>query len=144
MKNLDTPIQYIKGVGPRNSSILARLGIEAVSDMFYYLPFRYEDRSKFSSVSNLKAGDIATVKGEVRTKACTRTKRGVSIFQLALDDGSGIIYGVWFNQPYLNKFFKSGITFAVVFAAPVLEGTIFIAAALPRRKSFLSGPSTSP
>jgi len=108
MKNLDTSIQYIKGVGPRMSRVLGRLGIHTVLDMLYYLPFRYENRSKFSSVSNVKIGDKASVKGEIRTLGNVKTKRGLDIFQLALDDNTGIIYGVWFNQPYLKKFFKVG------------------------------------
>jgi len=107
-KSLDTSIQYIKGVGPRNSRVLARLGIETVSDMLYFLPFRYEDRSNFTTVSKLEVGTLATLKGEIKTLGSTRTKRGIDIFQLALDDGTGIIYGVWFNQPYLKKFFKTG------------------------------------
>ncbi len=108
MKALDTPIQYIKGVGPQKSQVLTRLGIETVSDMLYYLPFRYEDRSNFTTVSNLEAGAFATVKGEIKTLGNVRTKRGIDIFQLVLDDGTGAICGVWFNQPYLRKFFKTG------------------------------------
>lgn len=90
------------------SRILARLSINTVLDIFYYLPFRYEDRSNFTAISDLKVGDIAAVKGEVKTLGNVKTKRGIDIFQLALDDTSGIIYGVWFNQPYLKKFFKPG------------------------------------
>lgn len=108
MKDPNTPIQYVKGVGPQKSRVLARLSIKTVSDMLYYLPFRYEDRSNFTAVSNLKIGSLATVKGEIRTLGSVRTKRGIDIFQLALDDGTGVIYGVWFNQPYLRKFFKAG------------------------------------
>lgn len=106
MKNLDTPIQYIKGVGPQKSRLLAKLGIETISDMLYYLPFRYEDRSNFTTISKLTVGSSATVKGEIKTLGNVRTKTGMDIFQLALDDKTGIIYGVWFNQPYLRKYFK--------------------------------------
>lgn len=108
MNKLDTPIQYIKGVGPQKSSILARVGVEQISDMLYYLPFRYEDRSDFTTVSCLEKESFATVKGEIKRMGNARTKGGVDIFQLALDDGTGVIYGVWFNQPYLKKFFKVG------------------------------------
>lgn len=108
MRNLDTPIQYVKGVGPQRSRILSKLGVETVSDMLYYLPFRYEDRSNFVSVKDAKKGDIATIRGEVKKVNNIRTKTGLDIFQLALDDGTGLIYGVWFHQPYLRRVFKVG------------------------------------
>ncbi len=113
MKNLDTPIQYVKGVGPQKSRILAKLGIENIYDLFYYLPFRYEDRSRIEKISSLTAGTFATVKGEVKKTSLIRTKAGVSLFQLALNDGTGTIYGVWFNQPYLVKLFKAGQSIAM-------------------------------
>ncbi len=108
MKRLDTPIQYIKGVGPQKSRILSRLGIKTVCDMLYYLPFRYEDRSRFASVSDLSPGSTVAVKGTVKKTASLRTKKGIAVFQLALDDSTGIVYGVWFNQPYMNKVFSEG------------------------------------
>lgn len=108
MKKLDTPIQYIKGVGPRKSQTLSKLGIKTVLDMVYYLPFRYEDRSNFTTIARLESGVTATVRGEIKTYGSIKTKKGLEIFQLELDDGSGIIQGVWFNQPYLAKLFKAG------------------------------------
>lgn len=108
MKKLDTPIQYIKGVGPQKSRVLSRLGIKTVCDMLYYLPFRYEDRSRFASISDLIPGGTVAVKGVVKKVAGLRTKKGVAVFQLALDDSTGVVYGVWFNQPYMNKVFSEG------------------------------------
>lgn len=105
---INTPIQYVKGVGPHKSRILSRLGIETVSDVLYYLPFRYEDRSNFTPVSKVTIGDIMTVKGEVKRLGSIKTKAGIYIFQLALDDGTGVIYGIWFHQPFLRKIFKVG------------------------------------
>ena len=108
MKKLDTSIQYIKGVGPDRGSLLTRLGIRTVMDILYFLPFRYEDRSKFTTIGEIKPGTFVTIKGEVKKINSVRTKGGKNIFQIKLDDGTGIIYGIWFNQPYLRKFFKTG------------------------------------
>ncbi|MBL7157337.1 MAG: ATP-dependent DNA helicase RecG [Candidatus Omnitrophica bacterium] len=101
-------IRYLKGVGPKRAEILKNLEINTVEDILYYLPRRYEDRSNFTFIKDLKVGEYQTVKGKVLTLGRHRTKRGINLFQLALGDKTGVIYCVWFNQPFLNKFFKTG------------------------------------
>ncbi|MEE8360198.1 MAG: ATP-dependent DNA helicase RecG [Candidatus Omnitrophota bacterium] len=108
MKDPNTPIRYIKGVGPKKSDVFNTLGIGTVEDLLYYLPFRYEDRSHFIRVCDAKEGEVSTIKGEVKTLGSIRTRTGLNIFQLALDDGTGVVYGIWFHQPYLKKIFKVG------------------------------------
>jgi len=44
MLELTTPVQYVKGIGPRLADVLAAKGIHTVDDLLHYLPFRYEDR----------------------------------------------------------------------------------------------------
>ncbi|HOX54058.1 MAG TPA: ATP-dependent DNA helicase RecG [Candidatus Omnitrophota bacterium] len=107
---LDSPIQYLKGVGPKRSKILKNFGIETIEELFYYFPRRYEDRTNFVSISQLKENEYQTIKGEVFIKGERRSwrRRGFSIFQLMIRDKSGKITAVWFNQPYLKKLFKNG------------------------------------
>lgn len=99
-------IRYLKGVGPKRSGTLNKLGINTVEDLLYYLPRRHEDRSNFTLIKDLKIGQLQTVKGNVLTSGVHRTKRGINVFQLALGDKTGVIYCVWFNQPFLKKLFK--------------------------------------
>ena len=105
---LNTPVRYMKGVGPSRHSILNRLGIETVRDLFFYLPRRYEDRSNFVSISELETGKTAAIKGEVTACGMRKSKSGMFIFELAIGDRTGKIYGVWFNQPFMKKYFKVG------------------------------------
>ncbi len=105
---LESSARFIKGVGPNRLKILNRLGIFTVSDLFYYFPRRYEDRSQIRPISRLKVGDLETVKGEVLTLGVHQTKKKISIFELAIGDDTGIIYATWFNQPYMKKRFKRG------------------------------------
>ncbi|MBI5144510.1 MAG: ATP-dependent DNA helicase RecG, partial [Candidatus Omnitrophica bacterium] len=84
------------------------LGIHTVEDILYYLPTRYEDRSRFTSIKELKVGEHQTVQGEIITLSSRLTKTGMPIFQIAITDQTGFIHAVWFNQPYLKDYFKKG------------------------------------
>ena len=66
MAGLDTPVMYVKGVGPRVAEMLAAKGILTAEDLLYHLPFRYEDRQNPRSLDELKPGEMASVIAEVR------------------------------------------------------------------------------
>lgn len=102
--SLDTPVRYFKGVGPKKSDDLAALGIKTAEDILYYLPARYEDRSKIVKIRDLKMGEAQAIEGEIMTAGSRRTKSGLFMFQAAVTDGTGIIHAVWFNQPYLKDY----------------------------------------
>jgi len=105
---LKTPIQYIKGVGPKRAQLLNKLGLYTIEDALYNLPRRYEDRSNFTSISKVVIGQHHTLKGKVLTFGLKKTRKGSSIFQVAVGDDTGVIYAMWFNQPFVKKFFKVG------------------------------------
>ncbi|OGW40617.1 MAG: ATP-dependent DNA helicase RecG [Nitrospirae bacterium RBG_13_39_12] len=102
-------IQYIKGVGPKRSSLLSRLGIKTVKDALYYLPYRYEDRSNIKKISDLIYGNMETVSGKVVSAEVKKLPgRNLKIFELLVNDGSSLLKGKWFNQPFMKKNFKIG------------------------------------
>jgi ATP-dependent DNA helicase RecG len=102
-----TPVQYVKGIGPRLAEILAAKGIATVDDLLHYLPFRYEDRLNPRSVAELRAGEMATVIAEVRNSGLFRTRR-MPIFQLTVGQGRTKLKCVWFNAAYLQDRFQAG------------------------------------
>ncbi|MCL5935408.1 MAG: OB-fold nucleic acid binding domain-containing protein, partial [Firmicutes bacterium] len=53
-------------------------------------------------------GDIATVKGTVIAGQETKPRRGLTITKLALQEGGGTYYAVWFNQPYIRRQYPPG------------------------------------
>ena len=107
MLELSTPVQYVKGVGPRIAEVLAAKGILTVGDLLHYLPFRYEDRLNPRGISELRAGEMATVVGEVRNSGLFRT-RSMPIFQLTVGQGRSRLRCLWFNATYLQDKFKPG------------------------------------
>jgi len=75
MPDFNTPVQYVKGIGPRIAEMLAAKGIATVEDLLYYLPFRYEDRVNPRRIAELRPGEMASQVGEVRGSALLRAKR---------------------------------------------------------------------
>jgi ATP-dependent DNA helicase RecG len=119
---LDTPVRYFKGVGPKKSDLLSRLGVSSASDLLYYLPARYEDRSKCVAIKDVKPGEYQTVRGKVLISGGRTTRSGQQMFQIAVEDGTGIIDAVWFNQPYLRDCFRKGQDLVLYGKAEIYDG----------------------
>ncbi len=109
-KTLNTPLQYLKGIGPKRAKIFSSLGINTVDDLLYYFPRRYEDRTNFIPISKLQKGQIYTIKAQILAKREHQSfrGRGLNIIELSMGDTTGKITCVWFNQPYLREYFKAG------------------------------------
>lgn len=109
MEKLDIPIRYVRGIGPKRAEFLKRLGIETLEDALYYLPKRYEDRRSFKKISELTTNGPETISGQVIDSGIRITPRQKKkIFELVVHDGTGVITGKWFNQPFMQKVFKVG------------------------------------
>jgi ATP-dependent DNA helicase RecG len=104
---LSTPIKYVKRVGERVAEALARRGVETVEDLLYHLPFRYEDRLNPLPISDLKAGAMASVIGEVRGTALLRT-RSMPLFEMTVGQGLSTVKCMWFHGEYLRDKFRVG------------------------------------
>ncbi|MFL6427528.1 MAG: ATP-dependent DNA helicase RecG [Acidobacteriaceae bacterium] len=112
MLAIDTPVQFIKGIGPRIAESLTEKGIHTAEDLLYHLPFRYEDRANPRTLQELVAGEMASVIGEVRGSALLRT-RTMPIFEMTLGQGAGTLKCIWFRGTYLKDRFQAGQTVAV-------------------------------
>jgi ATP-dependent DNA helicase RecG len=102
-----TPVQFVKGIGPKLAEILAAKGIETVEHLLHYLPFRYEDRLNPRGIAELKPGEMATVIAEVRNSGLFQTRRG-ALFQMTAGQGRSRLKCIWFNATYLRDKFKPG------------------------------------
>ena len=109
MIGLDTPLRDVRGVGPRRARALLEAGYGTVEDLLLHLPFRYEDRSAFLPIASLREGVRGAVRGRVVTSALRRTRaRGLTIFEALVEDDTGTIRAVFFNQPYLRTVLTRG------------------------------------
>jgi ATP-dependent DNA helicase RecG len=103
---LDTPLQFLKGVGPRRAADLQRVGLATVEDLLYRFPIRYEDRATFQTIASLKPGAAASVVAEVVSSGIRPTRRPqFRIFEMLVRDGTGSLRAVFFNQAFLKDVF---------------------------------------
>src|ERR1700688_896944 len=107
MLQLGTSVQFVKGIGPKLAQVLAAKGIQTLDDLVHYLPFRYEDRLNPRGISELRAGEMATVIAEVRTSGLFSTRR-MPIFQMTAGQGRTRLKCLWFHGTYLRDKFKPG------------------------------------
>jgi len=112
MPELQTEVQFLKGIGPRVAEILAAKGIHSLEDLLYYLPFRYEDRLNPRTIEQLQPGEMASVIAEVRGSGLFRTRK-MPIFEMTAGQGRSRLKCLWFRGGYLEGKFKPGALVAL-------------------------------
>lgn len=112
---LQTPIEYLKGVGPQRADLLKKeLGIKTFEDLLFHFPFRYVDRSQYHTVADLTHLETAAqLRGQliaINETSMGRKKKLVAKFQ----DESGIIDLVWFQGiKWIKPMLRTGVTFQI-------------------------------
>jgi ATP-dependent DNA helicase RecG len=107
----ESPLQYIKGIGPKRALALESVGIRTVPELLLNFPFDYLDRSQIVSIRDLKkhvdADKPVTVIGQVERRELRRSRRSNRlVFFLTLRDETGYVTCVWFEgvQWYKDAF----------------------------------------
>jgi ATP-dependent DNA helicase RecG len=100
----DTPVRFLKGVGANRAKTLEEQGLATVRDLLWFFPYRYEDRRHPVRISELghHIEEPVVVRGKViSTHARVSPIKRMRIFEAAIEDGSGAVKLVWFNQAFL-------------------------------------------
>jgi ATP-dependent DNA helicase RecG len=118
--DLQSPVQYVKGVGPQRAAALAHAGVLTVEDLLLHVPLRYEDRRQLARVADLRPGMKVSVAGEIVVAGLRRTRR-MALYEVRLADGSGRLKAIWFNQPFLRETLPRGRR-VVLFGSVEREG----------------------
>ncbi len=103
---LSDNIISIKNIGEERSKKLQKLGVFTVNDLIEYFPRDYDDRSNVCKIKDIELNKINTVKGKVISKPETTKIKNISITKIRIDDNTGFLEIVWFNQPYLKNTIK--------------------------------------
>ncbi|MBI5588708.1 MAG: ATP-dependent DNA helicase RecG [Deltaproteobacteria bacterium] len=109
LKKLKTPLEFVKGIGPKLAERLGKKGLTTVEDMLYFLPIRYEDRRYIIKIKELTPGASTVTTGTVVAQGETRYGRR-KVYEMAVSDGSAILKVKWFNYKlsYMSGRFKTG------------------------------------
>jgi ATP-dependent DNA helicase RecG len=102
---LKTPIQFMKGVGPKLGDILRKRGIDTVSDLFDWYPRTYEDRRAARTVSSLEAEQIVSLVATViAVKQIPMGSSYRKMYEVMIGDSTGRIACKYFRVPYRGYF----------------------------------------
>ncbi len=101
-----SPLASVPGIGLVYRNKLNSLGIFTIRDLLFYFPFRYEDLSDTRRIVNLTQGQTVTITAQVWQITKIRTRTGKTLVKAVLNDSTGSIEAVWFNQEYLMSVLK--------------------------------------
>ena len=110
--NLDTSVQYLKGVGPKMFELLNKLGIYTVKDLIEYYPRTYEDRTKVVKIDEFEKDKNVLFFGTlVKPVSVVYAKRKKIVSTVVTDDTGALAFLTWFNQVYIKDRLKEGKTY---------------------------------
>ena len=109
MTDLSLPVEKLPNVGARNLPRLKKLGIKTVRDLLWHFPSKYEDYSRIMPIADLEPGQKANVQGTIVKITVRRIfPKHMTVIDAVVEDDSGTIKAVWFNQPYLANTLAEG------------------------------------
>ena len=103
-----SPVVEARFVDNARAAALAKLGVTTVGDLIRHYPFRYLDLTHLASLADVKTGVEATVVGRVYEVKVKKPRPRLTITEVTLVDGTGVLVGVWFNQPYIQQRYSAG------------------------------------
>lgn len=110
----ETPLSTISSIKKPTLAKLVRMGIVTVRDLLYHFPFRYEDYSAVLAIDALTPNELCTIEGTVTHIEAGRTfKKKMFLTEVALEDATGKIRLIWFNQRFVSQTLKVGMTIRV-------------------------------
>lgn len=102
------PVTAVRLVEGGRASALSKLGVATVEDLLRHYPFRYLDLSETPSLRDVRHDAEVTVVGSVHDVKVKKPRPRLTITEVAIVDGTGVLLGVWFNQPYVADRFRVG------------------------------------
>ncbi len=110
----DTPLSHILTIKKPSLVKLGHLGILTIRDLLYHFPFRYEDYSAVLSIATLAAEGKCTLEGTITAiKAGQTWKKKMFLTEATIEDGTGVLRLLWFNQRFVSQTLKEGMTIRV-------------------------------
>ena len=101
----DTPVQYIKGVGPKLAEVLKKRSIHTVKDLIHWIPRTYQDNRVVESLAHVPLGQPVIVRACVYQKSIVPLRgRRKNLYEILISDSTAIISCKFFRLPYREWF----------------------------------------
>ena len=111
---LKAPVTTVRGIGQKQSQLLAKLNLQTIEDMLYYFPRRYDDYSELKLIKNLKYGEEVTILAWVKSLTTFNTRnKNRKIIQAIVSDDTGSIQLMWFNQEYHLRYLRKNMFLSI-------------------------------
>lgn len=101
--DLDSPITELPNVGPIFARKFQKLGINTIENLFYHAPAHYLDYSLVTTINKLRANEIVTIHAKIVSITNISSKRGIRMQIGSVEDETGKVMVVWFNQQFLTR-----------------------------------------
>jgi len=108
MASFSDPVRYLSGVGPEMARRLAKLEIRTIRDLLFHIPRSYLDRRTVTPIAFLRPNEEASVLGTLASVRLERRLRGRRDVAGVVQDGTGALRIVWFNQPFVERVLRAG------------------------------------
>ncbi len=95
-------VVLLDGVGPAKKETLAKIGITSIKDLLYWLPRKYIDCTNPSLIESLQYGQMTAILADIKSVSKRRTRGRKTIVEAKLEDETGSIEAIWFNQSYIE------------------------------------------
>lgn len=106
---INSPVKYLPYVNPKVEKLLKKLGIETIQDLLLHSPSRYLDFSVIAKIRDIRPNETFTIQGQIVSISNKRTwKRKINITEAIIEDDTGSIKAIWFNQPFIAHRLKKG------------------------------------
>ncbi|MDE2026520.1 MAG: hypothetical protein KGJ07_08590, partial [Patescibacteria group bacterium] len=136
--DLQTPIAVAGRAMKMYASRLEKLGIFKLGDFLQHIPSRYEDLSLITPIDKIQPGELVTVQGTLVKIRNVFTKRGKKLQEATVEDETGQLDIIWFNQPYITKVLIAGNR--VSFSGRVEKNGTHILLTAPEYELLNNGP----
>jgi ATP-dependent DNA helicase RecG len=109
MIRLDDPVNKISGVGDKKAKLFSKLGIDTVRDLIYFAPRLYEQPGQMARICDLTEDKLYCIEAVISAApGFKRVRNGLNLSTFALQDATGRVEAVFFNQPYIRNLYKKG------------------------------------
>jgi len=104
LEDLEINLTEFKGIGTRTAEKLRKYNIQTVKDLLYFFPYRYDDLRYVTKIKDAKINENCVIVGKIKNiKVFPTPKKRMIIIQGIVEDDTGSLKVIWFNQAYIAK-----------------------------------------